>query len=124
MYVPLIANILHSDTTLTQPLFTGYLPPTHLPALDSHLTTLGAEAISPQIREWSADAERNQPYVKGFNVWGDQYGVDRLVTSEGWKQLAKWGAKNGFVQLSFPISWCLAWIGVVAEGGGECVAIG
>ncbi|CEN61132.1 hypothetical protein ASPCAL07796 [Aspergillus calidoustus] len=97
---PPLDNTYTSDPSLRRVLG-WYLPPTHLPALDSHLTTLGAEAISPQIREWSADAERNQPYVKGFNVWGDQYGVDRLVTSEGWKQLAKWGAKNGVVALGY-----------------------
>ncbi|KAJ0414588.1 hypothetical protein BJY00DRAFT_305488 [Aspergillus carlsbadensis] len=97
---PPLDNTYTSDPSLRRVLG-WYLPPPHLPALDKHLTTLGAEAISPQIREWSADAERNQPYVKGFNVWGEQYGVDRLVTSEGWKQLAKWGARSGVVALGY-----------------------
>lgn len=56
----------------------------------------GAEAISEQIREWSADAERNVPYVKSHNVWGKRYDYDRLVTTEGWKQLGKWGARNRY----------------------------
>jgi hypothetical protein len=56
---------------------------------------LGEEAVSDQVREWSADAERNQPYVKGFNVWGQRYDYDRLITTEGWKQLGKWGARHG-----------------------------
>ncbi|KAL3490507.1 hypothetical protein BJX62DRAFT_140673 [Aspergillus germanicus] len=98
--LPPLDNTYTSDPSLRRVLG-WYLSPTYLPSLDSHLTTLGAEAISPQIREWSADAERNQPYVKGFNVWGEQYGVDRLVTSEGWKQLTKWGARNGVVALGY-----------------------
>jgi hypothetical protein len=84
-----------------------------------HLTRLGDEAVSAKIHEWSADAERNQPYVKGYNVWGERYGVDRLVTSEGWKRLGAWSAENGFVSpifelvfqlesgIRFTDGWCL-----------------
>lgn len=82
---------------------TGYLPADIFQAVEPRLSKLGAEAVSPQIREWSADAERNQPYVKGYNVWGARYGYDRLITSEGWKQLGKWGAKHGFVAR---LCWC------------------
>lgn len=78
---------------------TGYLPPEVLRSVEPHLTKIGAESISSQVREWSSDAERNQPYVKSYNVWGARYQYDRLITSEGWKQLSKWGAKNGFVAL-------------------------
>ena len=35
--------------------------------------------------------------MKKYNVWGQRYGYDKLVTAEGWKQLGKWGAKNGLV---------------------------
>lgn len=72
----------------------GYMPSSTLRSVESHFTQLGAEAISDRIRGWSADAERNQPYVKSYNVWGKRYDYDRLVTSEGWKQLGKWGARN------------------------------
>lgn len=73
----------------------GYLPAQKLEQAQPQLVELGEEAISDQIREWSADAERHQPYVKGFNVWGQRYDYDRLITSEGWKQLGKWGARHG-----------------------------
>ncbi|KAL2811715.1 hypothetical protein BJX63DRAFT_273538 [Aspergillus granulosus] len=98
--LPPLPNTYTSDPSLRRVLG-WYLAPGYLRTLDTHLTTLGAEAISPQIKEWSADAERNQPYVKGYNVWGEQYGADRLVTSEGWKKLTAWGARNGVVALGY-----------------------
>lgn len=88
----------------TTPDKTGYLPSEIFRAVQPRLETLGAEAISDQVREWSADAERHQPYVKSYNVWGKRYDVDKLVTSEGWKQLGKWGAKHGFVSLFPPLT--------------------
>ncbi|RJE24962.1 acyl-CoA dehydrogenase [Aspergillus sclerotialis] len=97
--VPL-ENTYTSDTSLQRAL-SWYLPASTLRSIEPHLSKLGAEAISPRIREWSADAERNQPYVKSYNVWGAKYEVDKLVTTEGWKQLGKWGAKNGVVSLGY-----------------------
>ena len=76
---------------------TGYLPANILRKAEPNLAQLGEEAISPQLNAWNADAEVNQPYVKKYNVWGQRYGYDRLVTTEGWKQIGKWGAKHGLV---------------------------
>lgn len=84
---------------------TGYLPAETLRAVEPRLEKVGAEAISPRIREWSADAERNQPYVRSYDVWGARYPVDRLVTAEGWKQLGRWGAANGFVLWFVQVLW-------------------
>lgn len=60
------------------------------------MTVLGEEAISEQVKEWNANAEKQQPYVKSHNVWGARYDYDKLVTSEGWKELGKWGARTGY----------------------------
>ncbi|KAL4876493.1 hypothetical protein BJY04DRAFT_231527 [Aspergillus karnatakaensis] len=95
-----LENTYTTDPSLRR-LLEWYLPSHHLQNLEPQLTRLGAEAISPQIRGWSADAERNQPYVKTYNVWGEQYDVDRLVTSEGWKRLQTWGASHGVVSLGY-----------------------
>lgn len=76
---------------------TGYLPADILQKAEPNLAQLGEEAVSPQLNAWNADAEINQPYVKKYNVWGQRYGYDRLVTTEGWKQIGKWGAKHGYV---------------------------
>ncbi|KAL4992688.1 hypothetical protein BDW68DRAFT_193077 [Aspergillus falconensis] len=94
-----LSNTFTSDPSLRR-IIEWYIPH-HLDALSPHLERLGDEAVSTRIREWSADAERNQPYVKGYNVWGERYGVDRLVTSEGWKRLGAWGAENGIIALGY-----------------------
>ncbi|CAG8333007.1 unnamed protein product [Penicillium salamii] len=88
-----LENTYTSDPSLQRAL-EWYLPSTTLQSVQPHLTRLGAEAISEQVREWSGDAERNVPYVKSHNVWGKRYDYDRLITTEGWKQLGKWGARN------------------------------
>lgn len=90
-----LQNTYTTDANLHR-LLSWYLPSSTYQSIRSNLTQLGEEAISPQIREWSADAERHQPYVKGYNVWGQRYDYDRLVTSEGWKQLSRWGARHGY----------------------------
>ncbi|KAF7170952.1 hypothetical protein CNMCM5623_003399 [Aspergillus felis] len=74
--------------TIPEPLQNTYTTDKSLHRQLSYLTQLGEEAISPQIHEWSADAERHQPYVRGYNVWGQRYDYDRVITSEGWKQLS------------------------------------
>ena len=65
---------------------------------------LGAEAISEPVQKWTADAERNQPYVKSHNVWGKRYDIDQLVTSEGWKKLGYWGARHKIVSAGYDLS--------------------
>ncbi|KAL4742684.1 hypothetical protein BDV11DRAFT_6806 [Aspergillus similis] len=94
-----LSNTFTSDPSLRR-LLEWYIPH-HFDALSPHLTRLGDEAVSAKVREWSADAERNQPYVKAYNVWGERYGVDRLVTSDGWKRLGAWGAENGIIALGY-----------------------
>ncbi|KAL4865499.1 hypothetical protein BDV12DRAFT_174455 [Aspergillus spectabilis] len=95
-----LENTYTSDPTLRR-ILEWYVPPRHLTNLEPQLIRLGDEAISPQVREWSADAERNQPYVKSYDVWGGRYDVDKLVTSEGWKQLGRWGGSHGVVSLGY-----------------------
>lgn len=73
----------------------GYLPGEIFAAVKPELTRLGEEAVSEKIKDWNSNAEKQQPYVKTYNVWGSRYDVDKLVTSEGWKELGKWGARNG-----------------------------
>ncbi|KAF2103032.1 hypothetical protein NA57DRAFT_63732 [Rhizodiscina lignyota] len=72
-----------------------YLPQETLSTIQPRLTKFGDEAVSEQVHEWIGNAERDEPYVKTRNVWGQKYPYDRLVTSNGWKQLGRWGSKNG-----------------------------
>lgn len=66
-----------------------------LKSIEPQLKQFGDEAISEQVNEWIADAETNQPYVKTRDVFNNRYAYDRLMTSHGWKELGKWGIKNG-----------------------------
>ncbi|KAJ5224201.1 uncharacterized protein N7469_007704 [Penicillium citrinum] len=97
-----LENTYTSDISLQRSL--QWYIPSELRSNESHFIQLGAEAVSDQIREWSADAERNPPYVKSHNVWGKRYDYDRLYTTEGWKQLGKWGARNRIVSAGYDTS--------------------
>lgn len=72
-----------------------YLPQPLLEKIRPRLRKFGDEAVSDHIHGLIGNAEREQPYVKSRNVWGKKYPYDRLVTSEGWKQLGRWGITNG-----------------------------
>ena len=78
-----------------QRLLAWYLPGNLLHKIKPRLETFGEEAISDRTNELISNAEREQPYVKSRNVWGEKYPYDKLVTSEGWKQLGRWGIRNG-----------------------------
>lgn len=84
---------------MTDPAFqrvlSWYLPSTVLKSIEPQLEQFGDEAISEQVDEWIADAETNQPHVKTRDVFNNRYPYDRLITSHGWKELGKWGVKNG-----------------------------
>jgi hypothetical protein len=42
-----------------------------------------------------SNAENHQPYVNAHDSWGKRFDIDKLVTSEGWRELGKWGAARG-----------------------------
>ncbi|KAL3441755.1 hypothetical protein BJX65DRAFT_313485 [Aspergillus insuetus] len=97
--VPL-RNPANSDAVY-QRILEWHLPPHILSTIRPRLSQFAAEAISDQTNAWIGNAETQQPYVKGRNVWGAKYDRDRLVTSEGWKQLGRWGLRNGVVALGY-----------------------
>lgn len=72
-----------------------YLPPDVLKLITPQLEKFGKEAISDEVNEWIANAETQQPYVQTRDVFNNRYPYDRLVTSQGWKELGKWGIRNG-----------------------------
>jgi hypothetical protein len=92
--LPPLQNPYTSDSSYKRVL-SAYLPSKVLKTVEPRLTKFADEAISDEVYEWISNSEREQPYVKTRNVWGARYPFDRLVTSHGWKQLGKWGAKNG-----------------------------
>lgn len=72
-----------------------YLPRDVLATVKPRLTKFAEEAVSDQINEFISNAESQQPYFKTRNVWGARYPFDRLITSHGWKEIGKWGTRNG-----------------------------
>ena len=94
--LPRLPNPATSDPAYERVL-KWYLPQSEYERLQPRLEKFGEEAVSDQINEWISNAETQQPYVKSRNVWGEKYVKDRLVTSEGWKKLGRWGIGNGYV---------------------------
>ncbi|KAK5724255.1 hypothetical protein LTR15_004299 [Elasticomyces elasticus] len=90
--LPPLPNPVTSDPAY-QRLLAWYIPEPFLKQVLPQLEAFGKEAVSPQVNELISDAERQQPYIKDRNVWGGK--VNRLVTSTGWKELGKFGARNG-----------------------------
>ncbi|ATY62979.1 Di-copper centre-containing [Cordyceps militaris] len=84
-----------------QRILSTYLPKEMLAQVTPALTAFAQETISPQIREWNLNAERQPPFVEKHSVWGARHNVDRLVTSEGWRGLRKCGAPEGTVAIGY-----------------------
>ncbi|OOQ85925.1 acyl-CoA dehydrogenase [Penicillium brasilianum] len=78
-----------------------HLPQDVIGKIAPELRLFGSDAISANINSLIANAESQQPYVKAHNVWGARYESNGLVTSTGWKELGKWGIKNGVVGLGY-----------------------
>jgi hypothetical protein len=76
-------------------LIKGHLPPNLLAKVAPELQKFGSEAISEETNSFIGNAETETPHIKTRNVWGAKYDADRLITSTGWKELGKWGIKNG-----------------------------
>ncbi|KAK3639756.1 hypothetical protein LTR56_012333 [Elasticomyces elasticus] len=96
--LPPLPNPATSDPAY-QRVLAWYIPEPFLKQVLPQLEAFGKEAVSPQVNESISDAERQQPYIKDRNVWGGK--VNRLVTGTGWKELGKFGARNGVVSRGY-----------------------
>lgn len=105
--LPRLPNPSTSDPAY-QRILSWYLPEPTLGKLRPRLERFGEEAVSDKINEWISNAERDPPYVKSRNIWGEKYPHDRLVTSEGWKRLGEWGIRNGYANDSVLSDTCMA----------------
>ncbi|KAK2786490.1 hypothetical protein FQN52_007795 [Onygenales sp. PD_12] len=97
---PPLQNPYTSDAVI-QRILQWYLPSDIISNISPKLEKFGSEAISAEINSLIGNAETQQPYIKTRNVWGGRYDVDRLITSEGWRGLGKWGISNGVVALGY-----------------------
>ncbi|KAJ5688552.1 hypothetical protein N7462_002944 [Penicillium macrosclerotiorum] len=97
---PALENPATSDRIL-QRILQWHLPRDIIAKISPELTSFGSAAISDETNALIGNAESQQPYIKGYNVWGKRYEAEGLITSTGWKQLGKWGIKHGVVGLGY-----------------------
>ncbi|OAQ77920.1 Acyl-CoA dehydrogenase [Purpureocillium lilacinum] len=95
-----LGNPVTSDAYFQRVLH-GYLDPELVESVTPQLIKFGDDAVSDTVHAWIANSEKEEPYVKQYDVWGSRYPYDKLVTSEGWKRLGQWGARNGVVSLGY-----------------------
>ncbi|KAJ5697150.1 hypothetical protein N7488_010834 [Penicillium malachiteum] len=96
----ILENPATSDKVFER-ILSWYLPQDVVAKITPELTKFGRDAISDEVNSLIGNAERQEPYIKPYNVWGARYDAERLVTSTGWKDLGKWGIKNGVVGLGY-----------------------
>ncbi|KAI9699587.1 MAG: hypothetical protein M1820_007086 [Bogoriella megaspora] len=95
---PKVLNQLEDDIIL-QRIVKLYLPLPDQNSISPELDRFANLVLSPQVFTWVADAERNLPYVRTWDVWGKR--KDELVTSEGWRNLQKLGIEEGIVAIPY-----------------------
>jgi hypothetical protein len=69
----------------------------------SDLRCFGINVLSTEVKNWTAEAERNPPFLQSFDSWGKRQ--NKLVTSEGWKRLQDMGIKEGIVAIPYEKEW-------------------
>ena len=90
---------LHNVRAMLLKTATVYLP-THVQStIAPDLSRLGEDVLSKKFLDWTADAERNPPYLKTWDAWGRR--KDELVTSEGWRALQAIGISEGIVAIAY-----------------------
>ncbi|PPJ61056.1 hypothetical protein CBER1_07399 [Cercospora berteroae] len=93
---PALVPSFEEDVTL-QRIFKFYLPSSTQQSVAPDLERFSKLVLTPRIRAWGADAERNTPYVKQYDDFGNR--IDELVTSAGWQELQKLGIQEGIVAI-------------------------
>jgi Adaptive response protein AidB N-terminal domain len=68
-------------------------------AIEPDLVRFGDEVLTRKVLNWTADAERNTPYLKTWDSWGKR--KDELVTGEGWRNLQEMGISEGVVAIPY-----------------------
>ncbi|KAF8420528.1 hypothetical protein EV426DRAFT_612629 [Tirmania nivea] len=113
---PKLGNQFEDDVAF-QRILSFYLPSQLSESRDFHqdLFRLAQFSTSEKVAKWIEDAERNLPRLESENpskeeildVWGRKKGagLDKngrfLKTSEGWRKLGEWGAREGVVGIGY-----------------------
>ncbi|KAI5362154.1 Putative adaptive response protein AidB [Septoria linicola] len=93
---PALTSSFEDDETLRR-VFKFYLPQPTQQSIAPDLSRFSKLVLSPKVRNWCADAERNVPYVKHYDSFGQR--IDELITTSGWQELQKLGIVEGIVAI-------------------------
>lgn len=74
-----------------------YLHPDLHMSTEHNLSAIAAEVISEKFFSWVSDAEKSPPYHQGWDSFGLR--SDRIIMSEGWKQIRARGISEGLSPL-------------------------
>ena len=99
---PALVSSFEEDETLRR-VFNFYLPTERQQSIAPDLARLSELVLTRKIANWCADAERNVPYVKHYDSFGQR--IDELVTSSGWQELQKLGISEGIVAIGHNTSY-------------------
>ena len=78
---------------------TVFLPNNVKSSISNDLSTFGTTVLEQKVLGWTADAETHPPRLEAWDIWGQRQ--DRLVTSEGWRNLQALGISEGIVALAY-----------------------
>ncbi|KAL6715631.1 hypothetical protein ACLMJK_006592 [Lecanora helva] len=95
---PKVQNQFYEDVAL-QRAFSLFLPKPAQASLVSDLSTFGAAVLESKVLGWTADAESHPPRLETWDIWGRRQ--DRLITSEGWRNLQSLGIAQGMVAIAY-----------------------
>ncbi|XP_047494787.1 acyl-CoA dehydrogenase family member 11-like [Penaeus chinensis] len=90
-------NLFTNNAFLTSYL-TRVLPEEIRSEIWGDLERFGKRAVT-EIYPLGRECERNQPFVRTFNAWGNR--VDDLVTCQAWKDLKKISAEEGLIATAY-----------------------
>ena len=84
-----------------QRIITFHLPTPTPSTIANDLHRFSQLVLSKTVLGYVADAEKNLPYLKPLNTFGEENKDDPLVTSEGWRRLQELGITEGIVALAY-----------------------
>ncbi|KAJ5759243.1 hypothetical protein N7520_006399 [Penicillium odoratum] len=88
---------LHQDDAAFARILDLYLPLEIKERAEGELSVFADAAVSKQVMDWVAEAERHPPHIQHWDSWGEK--KDDLVTSQGWKYLWRFGISERLAAL-------------------------
>lgn len=89
---PVLENQYYDDVAFTRVLDL-FLPRAVKDMAEADVAAFAGAVVSQQVLGWVADAETHPPYLRHWDMWGES--KEGVITSEGWKNLWKFGISEG-----------------------------